>query len=57
MVQRCYLLHLIKRNCFLKMFLDDSGIFLPVFPFRTNLNGIPDDVICDIAIYADDTTL
>ena len=39
------------------MFLDDSGIFLPVFPSRTNLNGIPDDAICDIAIYADDTTL
>ena len=39
------------------MFLDDSDIFLPVFPSRTNLNGIPDDVICDIAIYADDTTL
>ena len=39
------------------MFLDDSDIFLPVFPSRTNLNGIPDGVICDIAIYADDTTL
>ena len=40
--RRCCLLHLIKQNCFLKIFslnsnLDDSGIPLPVFPSRTNL--------------------
>ena len=43
MVQRCCLLHLIKQNSLLKTFcknsnLDDSGIPLPVFPSRTNLN-------------------
>ena len=26
-------------------------------PFVLNINDLPDDVICDIAIYADDTTL
>ena len=36
------LLHLIKQNCFAENFskncnLDDSGVFLPVFPSRTNL--------------------
>ena len=46
--QRCCLLHAIKQNylqakLFAKHFpkdsnLDDSGIFLPVFPSRTNLN-------------------
>ena len=25
--------------------------------FLLNINGLPDDVICNIAIYADDTTL
>ena len=38
---RCCLLHLIKQNCLLNTFknsnLDDSDIFLPVFPSRTNL--------------------
>ena len=39
---RCCLLDLINQNCLLKCFLgtlnlDDSGIFLPVFPSRTNL--------------------
>ena len=39
---RCCLLHLIKQNCLLKTFLrtlnlNDSGIFLPVFPSKTNL--------------------
>ena len=34
--------HLIKQNCFLKTFsknfnIDDSDIFLPVFPSRTNM--------------------
>ena len=42
MAPRCCLLHLIKRNCLLKTFcensnLDDSGISLPVFPSRANL--------------------
>ena len=36
------LLHLMKQNCFAENFskncnLDDSGVFLPVFPSRTNL--------------------
>ena len=40
LAQKCCLLHLIKENC--KNFsknsnLDDSGISLPVFPFRTNM--------------------
>ena len=38
--RRCCLLHLIKQNCLLKTFLrtlDDPGIYLPVFPSRTNL--------------------
>ena len=26
-------------------------------PFVLNINDLPDDVICDIAIYADDTTV
>ena len=37
---RCCLLHLIKQNYLVKTLLrnlDDSGIFLPVFPSRTNL--------------------
>ena len=35
--QRCYLLHLIKQNCFSKNSnIDDSGISLPIFPSRTN---------------------
>ena len=39
---RCCLLHLIKQKCLLKNFsensnLEDSGISLLVFPFRTNL--------------------
>ena len=42
MAWRCCLLHLIKQNCLLKNFsqnsnIDDSGISLPVFPSRTNL--------------------
>ena len=41
MAGRCYLLHLIKQNCWLKFFLnsnlDDSEISLYVFPSRTNL--------------------
>ena len=42
MARRCCLLHLIKQNCLLKIFsnnsnLDDSGIYLPVFHSRTNL--------------------
>ena len=44
MAQMYCLLHLIKQYCFLKTFLrtlifnlDDPGISLPVFPFRTNL--------------------
>ena len=41
-VRRCCLLHLIKQNCFSENFsknadLDDSGISLLVFPWRTNL--------------------
>ena len=40
--RRCCLQHLIKQNHLLKNLsensnLDDSGISLPVFPFRTNL--------------------
>ena len=37
--QKCYLLHLIKQNCLLKIYsnLYDSGISLPAFPARTNL--------------------
>ena len=39
--RRCCLLLLIKQNCLRKsflraLFLDDSGISLPVFPYRTN---------------------
>ena len=37
---RCCLLHLIKENCLLKIFLrtyDDSGISLPVFSSRAHL--------------------
>ena len=36
---RCCLLHLIKQNCLLKIFLRTLvlGIFLPVYPSRTNL--------------------
>ena len=42
MAWRHCLLHLIKQNCFAENFskncnLDDSGVFLPVFPSRTNL--------------------
>ena len=42
MAWRGCFLHLRKQNCFLKTFfltsyLDDSGIFLPVYPSRTNL--------------------
>ena len=32
-----------------------KGLFLVLNVF--NINDLPDDVICDIAIYADDTTL
>ena len=40
--RRCCLLHLIKQKLFAENFSedsnhDDSGIFLPVFPFRANL--------------------
>ena len=35
--------------------LQDST--LGVTLFLLYINGLPDDVICDIAIYADDTTL
>ena len=37
MAQRCCLLHLIKQNCLLKTFPEDSGISLLVFSSRTNL--------------------
>ena len=42
MARRCCLLHLIKQDCLLKNFsrnsnIDDLGIYLPVFPLRTNL--------------------
>ena len=32
------------------------SIFCPTL-FLLYFNGLPDDVVCDIAIYADDTTL
>ena len=33
------------------------GPFLVQFFFLLYINDLPDDVICNIAIYADDTTL
>ena len=33
-----------------------GSIFRPT-PFLININDLPDDAICNIAIYADDTTL
>ena len=33
-----------------------GSIFGPTF-FLLHMNDLPDDVVCDIAIYADDTTL
>ena len=45
MALRCCFLHLIKQNCFSKIFfknyyLDESYISLPAFPLRTNLKLI-----------------
>ena len=34
-----------------------QGSFLGPIPFLLDINHLPDDVICDIAIYANDTTL
>ena len=34
----------------------EGSILGPTF-FLLYINGLPDNVICDIAIYADDTTL
>ena len=34
-----------------------QGCFLGPIPFLLYINNLPDDVICNIAIYADDTTL
>ena len=34
-----------------------QGSFLGPIPFLLDINDLRDDVICDIAIYADDTTL
>ena len=33
-----------------------QGSFLGPIPFLLDINDLRDDVICDIAIYADDTT-
>ena len=35
--------------------LPQSSILGPT-PFLLNINDLPDDVVCDISIYADDTT-
>ena len=35
----------------------NAGVPQSSILFRLSINGLPDDVICDIAIYADDTTL
>ena len=34
-----------------------QGSILVLVLFLLHINGLPDDVICDISIYADDTTL
>ena len=33
-----------------------QGSILGPTPFLLNINDLPDDVVCDISIYADDTT-
>ena len=33
-----------------------QGSILGPTPFLLNINDLPDDVICDISVYADDTT-
>ena len=33
-----------------------QGSILGPTPFLLNIHDLPDDVICDISIYADDTT-
>ena len=60
--QRCCALHLTKQNCLLKTFvrtlnLDDSGIALPVFPYRTNLKlhniDVTPKMVKKVIIYID----
>ena len=60
--QRCCPLHLTKQNCLLKTFvrtlnLDDSGIALPVFPYRTNLKlhniSVTPKMLKKVIIYLD----